>query len=98
MVYFSFAILRNINGRAVQNDQLIGYFNFSGSSTLLEDGTQSPSKKYQAAFYPAGSDGDDEEVEVVDDVEKPLLNADRLRDLPPRDILARAFHGKFSRF
>ena len=97
MVHFSFAILCNTNGRVIQYDQLVEYFSsFSGSSTLLEDGTQSPSKKYQTAFYPAGSDGDDEGVEVVDDIEKPLLNADRLRDLPPRDILARAFHGKFS--
>ena len=80
------------------NSSFISLDFVSDASALLEDGTQSPSKQYKTALPPSGSEGDDENVDDDDDAERLVLNTDRLRDLPPRDILARAFHGKPSYF
>ena len=66
----------------------------SEASTLLDDATKSPSKRYQGVFYPPTSEANVDTTEE-DQGERPVLNSDRLRDLPPRDILMRAFHGYY---
>ena len=76
------------------NSSFISLDFVSDASALLEDGTQSPSKQYKAALPASGSEGDDENMDDDDDDERLVLNTDRLKDLPPRDILARAFHGR----
>ena len=65
------------------------------TSTLLDDGTLSPSKQYREPFYTTVSGEGHETVEEDTEDDPTVLNTERLRDLPPRDIVARAFHGLF---
>ena len=63
------------------------------TSTLLDDGTLSPSKQYREPFYTTVSGEGHETVGEDTEDDPTVLNTERLRDLPPRDILVRAFHG-----
>ena len=60
---------------------------------MLDDGTLSPSKQYREPFYTTVSGEGHETAGEDTEANHTVLNTERLRDLPPRDILARAFHG-----
>ena len=74
---------------------LIDLCDISDQSELLEDGHHRPPVHYSSPFYASGVQGAPTDQESNLDERRPLLNSERLRDLPPKDILARAFHGTF---
>ena len=64
----------------------------------MEDSHNMPPRRYNAPFYQLVTEQQPGEGDSDHSDSRPLLNSERLRDLPPKDILARAFHGYYFSF